>query len=50
MIGDLQSFVSNFMDEDTILDEIMDEEYYIFSGEGSYTKKNLNSFFIVLML
>lgn len=35
--GDLQSFLNNFMDEDAILGEIMDEEYYIFTGEGGET-------------
>jgi hypothetical protein len=31
----MESFLSRLMDKNVIPDDIMDEEYYLFSGEGT---------------
>ena len=32
----MEAFLSRLMDENTVPDDLMDEEYYLFAGEGTY--------------
>lgn len=36
MIDDLDNFLKDVMHEDRIPEEDMDEEYYLFAGEGKF--------------
>ena len=42
----MEAFLSGIMDENSIPDDLMDEEYYMFDREGTYVRFSIVTLFL----